>query len=133
MRPPEAADYVPEPRLRIRYTNKHAPYNSGEERTVNASAARRLCILQVAEPAPKRHKDDHLGGWSLSGDEYARAQELDRAKKESAGDFVKEHEEQERLRKDEEARVEAAAAEEQKKDDKPEPKKFLKGKGKGKQ
>lgn len=125
MRPPMATDHVAEPRLRVIMLKKHAPYNSGEERGLPESMARRYCVLGLAMPAPKRKDgvrvrnpktgeyetvEDKLGGWSLSADEAAAARQLDRARKESAGDYRKEMiEDPEALAKEEERRVEAAA------------------------
>lgn len=132
MRPPQASDHVVEPRLRILYTKKHAPYNSGEERVVAASIARRLCVLGIAIPAPKKaeinkqdetgqvtHVADELGGWSLSPDDAAAREERDRAKKEAAGDYKDQVKDEEAARQNEEQRVvsEADAKAEKQKDD----------------
>lgn len=135
MRPPMASDHVVEPKKRILYTKKHAPYNSGEERTVAESVARRLCVIGVAIPSPSRGKDDELGGWSLTGDEAAMSRARDKALKESAGDFRPDLEEEEKRREAEEKRVvEAANKKAEKNKDEAaaksdsEKKKFLKGK-----
>lgn len=125
MRPPMATDHVAEPRLRVIMLKKRAPYNSGEERGLPASVAHRFCVLGLAEPAPKREEgirvrnpktgeyetvEDTLGGWSLSPDEAAAANQLDKARKESAGDYRKEKiEDPEARAKAEERRVEEAA------------------------
>lgn len=124
MRPPQATDHVVEPRLRVVMLQKHAPYNSGEERGLPASMARRYCVLGLAMPAPKRAEgikvmnretgeyetvEDKLGGWSLSTDEAAAARQLDKAKKEAAGDYKQEQEDLEARAKAEEQRVEEAA------------------------
>lgn len=110
MRPPMATDHVAEPRLRVIMLKKYAPYNSGEERGLPESIARRFCVLGLAMPAPKRQEgmrvrnsetgefemvEDTLGGWSLSTDEQAAVSQLDKAKKEAAGDYRKEPEDPE--------------------------------------
>lgn len=134
MRPPMASDHVVEPRLRVVMLKKHAPYNSGEERGLPASMARRYCVLGLAMPAPKRAEgvkimnretgeyetvEDKLGGWSLSADEAAAAAQLDRARKEASGDYREEPENPEGIT---ERRTEEAPAESAKK-----PGGFLKG------
>lgn len=119
MRPPTATDYVPQPRLRIRYTQKVAPYNAGEDRTVDASVARKLCVIGVAIPSPKMGPDDAFGGWSLSPVEVRTAQQVSAERKTSAGDFAEDLAAEESARKDEEARV--VAETEKKKNGKPVP------------
>ena len=105
MRPPMASDHVAEPRLRVIMLQKQAPYNSGEERGLSASMARRYCVLGMAMPAPKREEgvrvmnretgefetvEDELGGWSLSKDEAAAASQFAKAREDVAGDYRKE-------------------------------------------
>lgn len=122
MRPPMSSDHVVESKKRILYTKKHAPYNAGEERVVAESIARRLCVLGVAIPAPIRTDltepnskgvivpiEDKLGGWNLTGDEASQRHGLDRAKKEAAGDYKDQVENEEADRKAEEERVLAEA------------------------
>lgn len=141
MRPPMATDHVVEPRLRVVMLKKYAPYNSGEERGLAASVARRFCVLGLAMPAPKRKEgmrvrnpetgefetvEDTLGGWSLSPDEQAAVNQYDKAKKEAAGDYRKEKiEDPEAVAKAEEQRVEAAAGKQEPK--KPKEGLFLRG------
>ena len=115
MRPPEAGDYIPQPRLRIRYIQKHAPYNSGEERVVNADVARKLCILGVAVPGKKRDDNDPYGGWSLNPSEKKASEQLQTEHRVQAGDFAEELDDEEKAREAEEARVEAAATKPSKK------------------
>lgn len=137
MRPLMATDHVKEPRLRIRYIQKHAPYNSQEERTVNESIARRLCVLGVCVPAPERRDlvnsegkpiKDRFGGWSLSADEIAAREGLDKARMEEAGDFRQEVADDKALRRDEELRVKEEAERKAKNNDKKKPSGFLRGK-----
>lgn len=118
MRPPMATDHVVEPRLRVRLTKKYAPYNSGEERCLAESVARRLCVLGVAVPSPKRFDltgpdgeqvEDKLGGWVLSGEESTKREQFDRARKETAGDYKDEQEQESVMRREEEARVQEQA------------------------
>lgn len=125
MRPPMATDHKVEPKLRVLYVNKHAPYNSGEERSLDASVARRLCILGVAVPSPKRpfieqvdletgmvvQVEDTMGGWLLSGNEEAARSEFRRAQKEQSGDYAKGLDDEEQRRADEEQRVKDLAEE----------------------
>ncbi len=107
MRPPEAGDYVPQPRLRILYIQKHAPYNSGEERVVNADVARKLCILGVAVPGKKHGDDDPYGGWSLNPSEQKASEQLMTERKVQAGDFSEQLADEEKAREQEAARAEA--------------------------
>lgn len=118
MRPPMATDHRPAARRRIRYIQKHAPYNSGEERVVDENVARRLCIMGVAIPAAKRpflrdaqglEIEDTLGGWSVTGAEKAATIKRQVDAKEASGDFAGEVEDEEVAREAEEARVEAEA------------------------
>lgn len=145
MRPPMASDHVVEEKKRILYIKKWAPYNSGEERVVSESIARRLCVLGVAIPAPKRDDltkvdetgkvvpaEDTLGGWGLSANEEAARDQLDRARKEQAGDYKGEVADQEARRREEELRVQEQEeakrkAQEAKAEPKKKPQGFLKG------
>ncbi len=108
MIPPSAADHVHEPRLRIEYLKKHAPYNTGEARTMAASTAHRLCVLGIAKPAKQSGPNDTMGGWSLSDSEKETSRRLERAQKEAAGDYKSEVEGQRKQSEAEEKRVEAA-------------------------
>lgn len=116
MRPPTATDHVPQPRLRVRYIQKVAPYNAGEDRTVDASVARKLCILGVAIPSPKMNEKDAFGGWSLSPVEVRSAQQVSADQQRNAGDYAEDLAAEAAARKDEEARV---VAESEKKNGKP--------------
>lgn len=135
MRPPQAGDYKPLPRLRILYIQKHAPYNSGEERVVASDIARKLCILGVAVPAQKRDEDDPYGGWGLNPAENHAREQLNLDSKIQAGDYAEEVAQDQKALKEEVERVEgeAKAKKDKKKDKdkakpKPKPKGFAKGK-----
>lgn len=67
---------VQERKLRIVYTQKHAPYNSGEARTTRESLARRLCILGVAIPSAKRDESDGAGGWEMNAREKIEREKI---------------------------------------------------------
>ena len=99
MRPPQAKDRSKARRLRILYIQKHLRYNSGEERVVEESVARKLCVLGVAVPAPKRDDltdmkgntiEDIYGGWGLNQREDAQRRNLEAQRQAQAGDFAKE-------------------------------------------
>lgn len=109
MRPPSAADHRPQRKLRILYIRKHAPYNAGEERGVEESVARKLCIMGIAVPAPSRGPDDVYGGWGLTPDQARVKEQLQADQRTQAGDYSQEREDEAKAREAEEKRVEAAA------------------------
>ncbi|MGH7165495.1 MAG: hypothetical protein ACREIS_08240 [Nitrospiraceae bacterium] len=109
MRPPAASDYVPQRRLRVRLIQKVSPYNAGEDRTVDESVARKLCILGVAVPSPKLGPDDLLGGWSLAPQEVRASQQMAAERTDKAGDFADELAAEDQARAAEAKRVEDEA------------------------
>lgn len=116
MRPPSAADHRPAKRLRVLYIQKHAPYNAGEERVVEESVARKLCVMGVAVPSSSKGPGDEFGGWGLTPDQAKVREQLDAERQAQAGDFAEEQAIDRKATEAETKRVEAEAA---------------KGKGKG--
>lgn len=109
MKPPQAGDHKPLQRLRILYIQKHAPYNSGEERVVASDIARKLCIMGVAVPAEKREEEDPFGGWSLNSAETHARSQLQLDAKIQAGDYADEVASDQKALREETERKEAEA------------------------